>query len=91
MLDRSFKQSSSGRLWILLSLVPLFCMEGAAQSVDYARQVQPILHRRCAQCHGEEAPQGGLNLLTRAGMLKGGKNGLPSSPAPVRGVSCFSI
>ena len=73
MLDRSFKQSSSG--WILLSLVPLFCMDGAAQSVDYARQVQPILHRRCAQCHGEEAPQGGLNLLTRAGMLKGGKNG----------------
>ena len=75
MLDRSFKRSSSDRLWILLYLLTLFGIDGNAQSVDYARQVQPILHRRCAQCHGEEAPQGGLSLLTRAGMLKGGRNG----------------
>ena len=58
-------------LWVVLPL----CLDSAAQSADYAREVQPILHRRCMQCHGEEDPQGGLSLLTRAAMLKGGKNG----------------
>jgi len=77
----------SGRIWLVLWLALLFCVDGDAQSVDYARQVQPILHRRCAQCHGEEAPQGGLNLLTRAGMLKGGKNG----PAIVPGSGQTSL
>jgi mono/diheme cytochrome c family protein len=83
MLHRLLKRSPSDNLWILLSIALLFCADVAAQSVDYARQVQPILHQRCAQCHGEEAPQGGLNLLTRAGMLKGGKSG----PAIVPGSS----
>ena len=61
-------------LSILCSTV-ILGVEGWAQNVDYARQVQPILHQRCAQCHGEESPQGGLNLLTRAAILKGGKSG----------------
>lgn len=60
---------------------------GLAQSVDYARQVQPILHSRCASCHGDKAPQGGLTVLTRAGMLKGGKSG----PAIVPGSSQTSL
>src|SRR5262245_1815102 len=59
----------------LLCSTVILGVEGWAQNVDYARQVQPILHQRCAQCHGEESPQGGLNLLTRAAILKGGKNG----------------
>ncbi|HEU0005648.1 MAG TPA: DUF1549 domain-containing protein [Terriglobia bacterium] len=87
MMWLSFRRGLSGRIWGALWLLRLFCADGIAQSVDYARQVQPILHRRCAQCHGEEAPQGGLSLLTRAGMLKGGKNG----PAIVAGSSQKSL
>ena len=82
-----FGRIRSGSILIVLPLALLFCVDGAAQSVDYARQVQPILHRRCAQCHGEEAPQGGLGLLTRGGMLKGGKSG----PAIVPGSSQKSL
>ena len=90
MMQLSFSQPLSGKIGIFLCLVSLLCIDAidaAAQSVDYARQVQPILHRRCAQCHGEESPQGGLSLLTRAGMLKGGKNG----PSIVPGSSQTSL
>jgi mono/diheme cytochrome c family protein len=58
-----------------------------AQSPDYARQVQPILHQRCASCHGEKAPQAALTVLTRAALLKGGKSG----PAIVPGSSKASL
>lgn len=87
MMWRYFGRIQSGSILIVLPLVLLFSVDGTAQSVDYARQVQPILHRRCAQCHGDEAPQGGLNLLTRSAMLKGGKNG----PAIVPGSSQKSL
>jgi mono/diheme cytochrome c family protein len=88
MIQLALGRKRSGSIWIALCLVlPFFCFDGTAQSVDYARQVQPILHQRCAQCHGEEAPQGGLSLLTQAGMLKGGKNG----PAIVPGSSQKSL
>jgi hypothetical protein len=49
MMQLAFRRRMSGKIWIFLWLVPLFCVDAAAQSVDYARQVQPILHRRCAQ------------------------------------------
>src|SRR5262245_13452938 len=82
----------SERLFLKLILsglcgLVILAVENQAQTVDYPRQVQPILHRRCAQCHGEESPQAGLNVLTRAAMLKGGKTG----PAIVPGSSQKSL
>ena len=41
-----------------------------AEKVDFARDVQPILHTRCAGCHGGDKPQGGLSVLTRTALLK---------------------
>jgi mono/diheme cytochrome c family protein len=81
-----FTRNLSGIVVVLWLAFPL-CLDAAAQSPDYARDVQPLIHRRCAQCHGDEAPQGGLSLLTRAGMLKGGKSG----PAVVPGSSQMSL
>lgn len=46
-----------------------------ADRVDFARDVQPILHARCVSCHGSENPQGGLSLFTRSQLLKGGLSG----------------
>jgi hypothetical protein len=40
----SFRGCRLGRIWIVLWLALLLCVDGAAQAVDYARQVQPILH-----------------------------------------------
>ncbi len=45
--------------------------------------VYPILLRRCVVCHGRDVREGGLDLRTRASMLKGGKTGpafVPSRP-----------
>ena len=41
----------------------------AAGNVDFARDVQPILHSRCAGCHSGEKPQARLSVLTRAALL----------------------
>ncbi|MCA9021390.1 MAG: DUF1549 domain-containing protein, partial [Planctomycetaceae bacterium] len=37
--------------------------------------VLPIFYRRCVMCHGPEYQEGGLDLRTKADMLKGGKAG----------------
>ena len=56
------------------SLLLLSCvlLSQAAEKVDFARDVQPILHTRCGGCHGSDKPQGGLSVLTRTALLKSG-------------------
>lgn len=41
-------------------------------SVDYVRDVRPILEKHCFQCHGSRKQKSGLRLDLRAGALKGG-------------------
>jgi hypothetical protein len=43
--------------------------------VDFARDVLPILARRCALCHSEERAEGGFSVATRAAVLNGGDSG----------------
>jgi hypothetical protein len=45
---------------------------------DFARSIQPILERSCADCHGGARPKGGFSVATRAALLKGGSNGEPA-------------
>jgi cytochrome c553 len=59
----------------------------ATAATDFARDVQPILHARCATCHGGSNPQGNLTVLTRTGLLKGGQTG----PAIVPGAGHRSL
>jgi mono/diheme cytochrome c family protein len=45
--------------------------------------VVPILLRRCTTCHGARRREGGLDLRTKAAMLRGGKSGpaiVPGNP-----------
>jgi mono/diheme cytochrome c family protein len=45
--------------------------------------VLPVLLRRCTACHGPRRREGGLDLRTRAAMLRGGKSGsaiIPGKP-----------
>jgi mono/diheme cytochrome c family protein/uncharacterized membrane protein YkoI len=52
--------------------------------VDYAREVQPLLARRCYACHGPDKDEGGLRLTDRAvvtGELESGEIGVvPGEP-----------
>jgi mono/diheme cytochrome c family protein len=42
----------------------------------FERRIRPLLIRACGDCHGDlEEPQGGLKLLSRESLLKGGESG----------------
>ncbi len=51
---------------------------GSGGMIDYARDVQPILARRCFQCHAGDKPENGLRLDARDRALKGGRSGNPA-------------
>lgn len=56
----------------------------AASPQFYTTKVQPIFQANCYRCHGGMNHRGGLNIATRAGMMKGGHDGavlLPGDPA----------
>ncbi|MBL9136829.1 MAG: ankyrin repeat domain-containing protein [Verrucomicrobiales bacterium] len=46
-------------------------------SVDFPRDIRPILERSCVRCHSGEKPKGGYALTTRELALKGGQSGEP--------------
>jgi mono/diheme cytochrome c family protein len=73
--------------WVLpASLLLLTGRLLAAEPIDYARDVKPVLARHCYGCHGPEKQRSGLRLDTCAAALKGGNNG----PAIVPGKSSSS-
>ena len=53
----------------------------AARLVDFAADVQPILHSRCYACHGPSVQMNGLRLDRRDAALKGGGSGPAIVPA----------
>jgi len=60
----------------------------AEAALDLTRHdVLPILLRRCTVCHGLHRQEGGLDLRTKASMLRGGKSGpaiIPGQPEKSR-------
>lgn len=50
------------------------------RTVDYFRDIQPILQARCAECHTGTAPKGGLRLDDRDAVLRGGDSGPAARP-----------
>ena len=58
--------------------------ENAGSAAFYTQRVVPILSKSCYSCHGGMNHRGGFNMATKAGMLKGGKDGValvPGDPA----------
>ena len=43
--------------------------------VDFERDIRPLLHARCAECHGANKQQSGLRLDRKNAALKGGVSG----------------
>ncbi|MEQ1826941.1 MAG: PSD1 and planctomycete cytochrome C domain-containing protein [Pirellula sp.] len=76
---------------VLLAIASIVCcgLSGSAQSqIDpqhakrmaqglelFKAEVRPMLVGRCIKCHGGETTEGGLDLVTREGLLAGGENG----------------
>ncbi|MDA0205211.1 MAG: PSD1 and planctomycete cytochrome C domain-containing protein [Acidobacteria bacterium] len=59
----------------------------ATETVDFAKQIQPIFEQRCVGCHGPGQQFNGLRLDRKADALKGGASGpaiLPGDSANSR-------
>jgi len=50
----------------LVLLLPACLWAQAAEPVDFSRQIQPILAKRCYACHGPDTAEGGLRLNQRS-------------------------
>lgn len=69
------RRSYGGVIGITASLLMLADSMRAAESVDFARDVYPVLQRSCFECHGAEKHKGGLRLDEREAAFKGGDSG----------------
>src|SRR5215213_4974890 len=49
----------------LLCLAPQLALAQAPDRIDFGRQIQPILAKRCYPCHGPDKGEGGLRLNQR--------------------------
>jgi cytochrome c len=59
-------------------------LDDPAKPEFYTYKVRPIFQANCYRCHGGMNHRGGLNMQTRAGLLKGGHVGpglIPGDPA----------
>ena len=54
-------------VWLVLPMM--------ADTVDFSRDIHPILAAHCTKCHGGEKPKGGLDMTSREGMHKELKSG----------------
>lgn len=61
------------RRWIEAGAV-LNAPQSAARTL-HQHDILPILMLRCATCHGRQKQEGGLDVRSRAALLKGGKSG----------------
>jgi formylglycine-generating enzyme required for sulfatase activity len=67
------------KLWLPLGLaVPT--LVGAAERIDFALDIKPLLEANCLSCHGPEKPKGDLRLVTREDAIKGGDDGTALVP-----------
>src|SRR5207253_9520879 len=72
---------------VLATAAPARAPGQNAGTPQFEKDVLPLLTARCLKCHGATRPKAGLDLRTRAGMLKGGESG----PALVPGQSARSL
>ena len=63
---------SASALWVILAATVASAQDA---SVDYGRDIKPILRERCYACHGALKQESGLRLDTAASLLKGGESG----------------
>lgn len=56
-------------------LPPIAVVPYAGGTIDFDKQIQPILDNKCTTCHSGSIKKGRLDLSSHEGLLKGGKNG----------------
>jgi hypothetical protein len=68
---------------IIPVLVATLQLVRADDKVDFAKSIQPILEKRCVECHGEKKQKADLRLDSKDAALKGSEDGkvlIPGKP-----------
>ena len=65
---------------IAVQLGTVAAQDNAARPEYYTTKVKPIFEAQCGNCHMDGYRKGGLAMDTRAGMLKGGRDGAALVP-----------
>jgi Protein of unknown function (DUF1549)/Planctomycete cytochrome C len=53
-------------------------------ALSFEKSVLPIFQANCLKCHGDKKQKGGLDLRTKAGLLKGGETGVALKPGSLK-------
>jgi len=61
----------------LVALAATACTWVPALADSTPAQAVALIEKRCGQCHGDQTAAGGLRLVGRDQLLKGGKRALP--------------
>ncbi|HTU92942.1 MAG TPA: PSD1 and planctomycete cytochrome C domain-containing protein [Gemmataceae bacterium] len=69
------------RAFLILFLAFLFPGSVAAEPIDYARDIQPILTKHCISCHGAKKQRSSLRLDSVRAAHQGGNSGPALVPA----------
>ncbi len=67
-------------LWLSSAGTAAFAADQTEVTVDFVRQIKPLLQKRCVECHGAETQEGGLRLDVRSVALEGGDSGYAIVP-----------
>ena len=81
LLPRARTEAAASKEIHLSKLPP-----AANVTVDFVRDIQPLLAERCVKCHGREKQKGGLRLDARAAAMEGAMRGRSSSQGRARRV-----
>lgn len=63
----------------------------AAPPPDFTKDVKPIFEGRCLKCHGAGKLKGGLDLRSKAAVLKGGDTGPVVVPGSAEKSRLFEV
>src|SRR5690242_10490174 len=69
----------------LLCFAALAAIASAADPVNFARDVEPVLQKHCVVCHGPQQQMSGLRLDQKEAALKGGNSGQDIKPGDSAG------
>ena len=69
----------------VLAVLDVATPAAAAEPIDFARDVRPILSKRCVRCHGPKKQEGGLRLDVRRRARVGGDTGPAFVPGTAHG------
>ena len=66
-------------------------LAGAAEPVDFAKQIKPILQRYCVSCHGGETVESGFRADFGSLMLEGGDRGAAIVPGDAKKSPLYQV